>query len=129
EKNGFKEITMKAHQHLASLYEEQNNYKEAFYHYNKYHTLQDTLFNQKKDETINELLLKYESDKKDADIILLNAENELKNLHLKQSNNIKWALICGLLLVSILAFLAWRLKNIKTKNNLELASKNLLISK
>lgn len=129
EENGFKEITMKVHQHLASLYEEQKNYQKAFYHFNKYHTLQDTLFNQQKDETINELLLKYESDKKDADIILLNAENELKNLHLKQSNDIKWLLIFGLLMVSILAFLAWRLKNIKTKNNLELASKNLQISK
>ena len=127
--NGFKEIAMKAHQHLASLHEDQNNYKAAFYHIKAFYALQDTLFNQQKDETINDLLVKYDSEKKDADIIVLNAENEVKNLQIRQSNNIKWALIFGLLLVSILAFLAWRLKNIKVKNNLALASKNQQISK
>ena len=126
---GFKEITMKAHQHLASLYEDQKNYKNAFYHINAYHALQDTLFNLQKDETINDLLVKYDSEKKDADIILLNAENELKNLQIAQSNNVKWALISGLFLVSLLAFLAWRLKNIKAKNNIELTSKNQQISR
>ncbi len=129
EKNGFKEITMKAHQHLASLYEGQNNYKQAYFHFTAFHTLQDTIFNQKKDETINDLLVKYDSDKKDADIILLNAENELKNLQIAQSNTTKWALIFGLFLVSLLAFLTWRLKNIKAKNNIELTSKNQQISK
>jgi len=129
EKNGFKEITMKAHQHLASLYEGQNNYKQAYIHFKSFHALQDTLFNQQKDETINDLLVKYDSDKKDADIILLNAENELKNLQIAQSNTTKWALIFGLFLVSLLAFLAWRLKNIKAKNNIELTSKNQQISK
>ena len=63
EKNGFKEITMKAHQHLASLYEAQNNYKQAYFHFKSFHALQDTLFNQQKDETINDLLVKYDSDK------------------------------------------------------------------
>ena len=129
EKNGFKEITMKAHQHLASLYEAQNNYKQAYFHFKSFHALQDTLFNQQKDETINDLLVKYDSEKKDADIILLNAENELKNLQIAKSNTTKWALIFGLFLVSILAFLAWRLKNIKAKNNIELTSKNQQISK
>lgn len=129
EKNGFKEITMKAHQHLASLYEGQNNYKQAYFHFTAFHTLQDTIFNQKKDETINDLLVKYDSDKKDADIILLNAENELKNLQIAQSNTTKWALIFGLFLVSLLSFLTWRLKNIKAKNNIELTSKNQQISK
>ena len=129
EKNGFKEITMKAHQHLAFLYEGQNNYKQAYFHFKSFHALQDTLFNQQKDETINDLLAKYDSDKKDADIILLNAENELKNLQIAQSNTTKWALIFGLSLVTLLAFLAWRLKNIKAKNNIELTSKNQQISK
>lgn len=129
EKNGFKEITMKAHQHLAFLYEGQNNYKQAYFHFKSFHALQDTLFNQQKDETINDLLVKYDSDKKDADIILLNAENELKNLQIAQSNTTKWALIFGLSLVTLLAFLAWRLKNIKAKNNIELTSKNHQISK
>lgn len=129
EKNGFKEVTMKAHEHLASLYEAQNNFKQAYFHYKSFHALQDTLFNQQKDETINDLLVKYDSDKKDADIILLNAENELKNLQIAKSNNTKWALIFGLFLVSLLAFLAWRLKNIKAKNNIELTSKNQQISK
>lgn len=129
EKFGFKEIAVETHQSLASIYKEQNNYSKAFYHLNAFHNIQDTLFNQKKDETINDLLLNYESEKKDADIELLNAENKLKTLQIKQSNNIKWALIFGLGLVSLLAFLAWRLKNIKAKNNIELANKNEIISK
>jgi two-component system, sensor histidine kinase PdtaS len=128
EENGFKEIIMETHQHLASLFEEQENYKQAYLHFKSFHNLQDTLFNQQKDVTINDLLVKYESDKKDADIVLLNAENKLKNSQIKQSNNIKWALGLGLILVSLLAFLAWRLKNIKSKTNIELAKKNQLIS-
>ncbi|MBK6785875.1 MAG: hypothetical protein IPG79_20605 [Saprospiraceae bacterium] len=78
EKNGFKENEMKAHSHLASLYEDQKKFKEAYFHFNKFYRLQDTLFNQQKDETINELLVKYETEKKDAEIVLLNTENELK---------------------------------------------------
>lgn len=129
ETNGFKETSMKAHHHLASLYEDQQNYKQAYFHHKKYFDLQDTLFNRQKDETINELLVKYEAEKKDAEISLLNAENDLKNLQISQSNQIRWALIFGLLFVSLLAFQAWRLKNIKAKNNAELVSKNSIISK
>ncbi len=129
EKNGFKENEMKAHSHLASLYEDQKKFKEAYFHFNKFYRLQDTLFNQQKDETINELLVKYETEKKDAEIVLLNTENELKNLQISQSTYVKRVLIFGLILVSLLAFLAWRLKNTKAKTNRELTSKNQMISK
>jgi len=52
---GLHENLMKVHKHLAKIYEVKKDYKNAYSHFQSFNYLQDSLFNQQKDKTINEL--------------------------------------------------------------------------
>ena len=63
---------------LSSVYEKQNNYKEALKSYRNYSALNDSVFNDKKREEITRLGIQYEFDKKEADLKTENAKKEVK---------------------------------------------------
>jgi len=61
-----------------------NNYKKAFMLQNEYHILMDSINNVERVNNINELNIKYETEKKEQQISLLKAENKLGQYELKQ---------------------------------------------
>ena len=64
------------YQELALLYENHNKPNLALDHYKKYSTLKDSFFTIQQDEKMVEALTKYESEKKEQEIALLNSQNE-----------------------------------------------------
>lgn len=66
---------------LSQLYKDKNNYKKAYEYHVQYHDLNDSLFNIEKVNEIENLKQKYESDKKDSEIILLNQEVKINKLY------------------------------------------------
>lgn len=125
----FSDKILKSHQQLYKLYKLQNNKAKTLAHLESYQELYEKEFSIEREETLKELKVKYETEKKDDQILLLNKDNEINQLKIKQSSQLTWALLFGLVLASILAFLAWRLQKIKSKTNQELAVKNDLITK
>jgi two-component sensor histidine kinase len=124
EESGFSEKAMKAMSLLSKLYSKRGDYHRAYTYLSGYHRLYEDHFNKSKDETINELLIRYDTEKKEHEIVLLNAENALKDAQIARTSTEKYALIIGILLTTALAFLAWRVQRVKARSNAQLRELN-----
>jgi two-component system NarL family sensor kinase len=96
---GFIKWQRNAHEYLHSLYLEEGDYKKALEHVNDYHALDDSLKIEENKLKLAELETKYESEKKEKQIELLNKENELKTLRLKQNRRL---LLIAVILVVVM---------------------------
>ena len=76
------------------------NYKEAFLHSSRYFEIKESINEQQKDEKINELEVRYETIKKEKEIILLKKSQELQEFNLKREKGNK-----KIILISFLIFL------------------------
>ncbi len=97
----------KLYEKLKIIALEQLNYKEAFYHNSKYFKIKDSISRLEKEEKINELEVKYETIKKEKEIVLLKKDQEIQEVNLKtEKNNKKYILISFLIiLVAVIGLL------------------------
>jgi len=129
----FTELNMKSE--VASLYlklsntfASLNNYNKAFNYHTLYTHLNDSLFNEKLNEQITEIQTKYETEKKDKAIALLNKDKALQDAQLKRQKLTIWFFTIGFGIISILLILIFRLFKQKQKANVILEQKNEEIS-
>jgi signal transduction histidine kinase len=92
---------------LQEIYEESGQYKEALGAGKNLRIYQDSLMNLETNEKIAELETKYETEKKDQQITLLDQENNVQKASNQRNNVIIIALIIGVLLL-LLLFYIWR---------------------
>lgn len=71
--------------HRSSLDSAKNDFQNAFIRRDKYRTIKDSLLNERLGNQINELNTKYETEKKQQQITLLNNQNEIQFLALGKS--------------------------------------------
>ena len=86
----------------------------------KYMELKDSIFDAETKETIHDLSIKYDAEKKEQENKLLAKENE------KKQQSIYFAL-AGLILVMAILFIIFRNSRVKSKINKELEEKNSII--
>ena len=91
------------------------NYKEASNYLQQFIAINDTLFNEKNSKQITEMQTKYETEKKEQQISLLNKESEIKELSIKKQKTVIYSVIGGLLLVILFAVFIFRALNITKK--------------
>ncbi|MBE0643181.1 MAG: tetratricopeptide repeat protein [Bacteroidetes bacterium] len=72
------------HYDIAELAEKQGDYKRAYEQFRKYTVQQDSVMNQRSIEQINELTVRYETDKKDQQIALLEKDKRIDALELQR---------------------------------------------
>ncbi len=118
-----------AYEHLFASYDSLRNYKKAYYYHKLYKQTNDSLFNEEKNEKITEMETRYETEKKEQQIKLLNKDKELQKTQLNKQKLIIWSGAGGLLLVITLAFFIYRGYRQKQKANLQLERKNVTITK
>ena len=70
--------------YIADVYDSMKNYEEAYKYHKKYSTLYHEVMNNEKLDAINELEIKYQTEKKEAEIDL--QEEEIKTLNAKAEN-------------------------------------------
>lgn len=102
---------------LHNVYLELKDYETAHEYLTYYYQVKDSIFNEESTSQINELLTKFDSEKKDQEIELLQKDKEI-TAWLKNS------LIVGILFIIIVALLIFSRYKVKHRANLELASKN-----
>jgi len=116
EKMGSKPGLLNCYTDLAEFFSRDGDYKNAFDYDQLYIALRDSVYNEEKVKTITEIQTKYETEKKDK-------ENEILKRDAKIRKNLQVLLIViisGLLLLSILLFLLFRIKNRSLKKNRQL---------
>jgi tetratricopeptide (TPR) repeat protein len=109
-------------QMLGHAYVKTGEYPMAIKYLDIANTLKDSIFSKEKNRQINELEIKYQSEKKQKEIEALAQKNEIQNLQIKQNGYFIFGLASLVLLIAAIAFLLMRQNRINahhTKIELE----------
>ena len=109
-----------SNQSISEIYALLGNYEAAYKFHLQYSSINDILLNQEKTKAIAEMSAKYDADKKQKEIELLNKEKEKQEaitmVEIKRKNTIMFFIFFGFLLVVIFsAFLFKRFKITKAQ--------------
>ena len=135
----IKDMTFK----LSLLYEQQLDYRKAYYYYSLHSHTKDTLLNSENSKLITEMNTKYAAEKKEQDIELFKKNEHLQRLELSKRENefdeqrtITIVIFIGfslLMVVALLLFSRYRLKKIANDKLLKafnlIEERNLAIAK
>jgi two-component sensor histidine kinase len=80
----------------------------------------DSSFSKDQRKKVDELLVKYETEKKDKDIELLNNQNQLQYIMVQQANRAQNITLAGIVLLLIIVILLYNRYRIKQNSNLKL---------
>ncbi|MBA3662678.1 MAG: SpoIIE family protein phosphatase [Bacteroidetes bacterium] len=109
-----------AYYNVADLYAIKGDYRKSNDYFKMYVALKDSVFTEDTKNTIHEMSIKYETEKKEQENKILAKDNE------KQQMTIYYT--CGgLLLMAGLVFSVYKSNRLKTKANKQLAYKNEII--
>lgn len=131
----FKEGIRDANAHKASVYTQLKQFEKALECTETYNAIKDTLLNKDNFKQVAELNTRYETDKKEKEILLLTKDQLLNAKTIRQQQLLRWGLIGGLLLLSISIASIYRRYRFKQKANVileqqkeEIQQKNILIT-
>jgi serine phosphatase RsbU (regulator of sigma subunit) len=131
----YREAIRDAYKNLSSVYAKLKMYEKSLAYTELYQHEKDSLLNKDNFKQVAELNTRYETDKKEKEILLLTKDQELHAKIIKQQQLERWGLIGGLGLLSISIFSIYRRYRFKQKANVllerqkeEIYQKNLLIT-
>jgi len=93
---------------LSRIASSQNDFKNAYAFHKKYSEIKDSLLNEESSKQIAEMQTKYETEKKEQQITLLNKDKELQDAQLNRQKIIIWSVAGGLLVVMTLSIFIFR---------------------
>lgn len=128
-RQGLLDQQVQALNNLSEWYEKTGQFKPALEHWQKSVTIKDSIFNQEKNAAMQEMLTKYETEKKEAENEYLLAQNQVKDLQLKNVRRQRSFFILGLIALGIILGVIFYAYQTKQKSNRKLAEKNDIISK
>jgi len=136
-KIGVKEFEKNCYQNLSEIYMLQGNTAKAFEYYKLFTSVKDSLINQENERSVRFMEGKFEMDKKEKEIELLNIDKKLTDEKIKHDRNLINAFIFGgiilllALCLAIYAFVNKRKANKKlhSLNNEIHRQKNQLLEK
>ncbi|MBU1368520.1 MAG: sensor histidine kinase [Bacteroidetes bacterium] len=133
---GSFKMETESYEKLYRTYMKFGDFQQAIIYAQKYMNAKDSLFSEQKQRTITELQTKFETDKKELEISLLNTEKELINTELAQSDSQRkiqlitiHVLIIGFVLVIIFIFIILKFYRQTKRSNSKLVSQHDIISK
>ncbi len=106
-----------AYNNMSSINEKLRNFTKALEYQKLYNNLKDKLLNEESLKQTAELNIRYETDKKEKEILLLTKDQQLKDKTLKQQSLIRIGLCIGLLLLLSLSFVLFNRYRYKQKAN------------
>jgi tetratricopeptide (TPR) repeat protein len=135
EKTGVVLWQKEAHKGLHEAHYYKGNYKIAYDYFLTFFQLHDSLFSEQQTELIAEMQTKYESEKQQQQILILNKENELKSSEISKHEEISkrktiqlYSFAGGFVLIIIILIVIYRNSVKMKKLNNELKYKNEEIS-
>lgn len=107
----------RAYDLLAEAYEKKGDYKSALNNFKAYKAMTDSIYTKESIEIIAEKDARYNQQKKDAKIALLNKEKEISQTKLSRSRSVMIISLIGLGLLAIAALALLKMnRKIKSKN-------------
>jgi serine phosphatase RsbU (regulator of sigma subunit) len=131
----YRDASKQAYGSLASIYKGQKQFAKALEYTELYNTMKDSLLNKENFKQVTELNMRYETEKKEKEILLLTKDQQLNAKIIGQQQLVRWGLIGGLGLLSISILSIYRRYRFKQKANTilerqktEIQQKNILIT-
>ncbi|MBI3501304.1 MAG: tetratricopeptide repeat protein [Bacteroidetes bacterium] len=93
---------------LSQIFEKKKEYKNAYEFHKLYSDTKDSLLNEESSKQIAEMQTKYETEKKEQQITLLNKDKELQDAQLNRQKIVIWSVVGGLLIVVFLSIFIFR---------------------
>lgn len=109
----LKSTEIEASLYLSELYDKINEPEKAFSFYKNYNELDETLTNERNLQYVNDLIIKYESEKKNNQIKALANENEIVKLKLAQNDRTLILSLLGAFLAFIILIILYRQRQLK----------------
>jgi serine phosphatase RsbU (regulator of sigma subunit) len=106
--NKDREIQHYCYANLVSCYEKIGDFTKAFKYQKEMIAVKDSLFNSENSKQINDMQVKYDSEKKESENKLLQVENELSNKTLKSQQITMYFVIGGLLIAVFFGFFIFK---------------------
>ena len=130
DKKGYLENLKFALGNLADFYRTKKDFATAYHYLATYFSVCDSLKNQDLSRSLNDLSMKYETEKKDQQNKLLQTQNDLSEKTIKQQRLVTVFIVIGFCLVSFLAFFIFRgLKKQRLANKVISEQKDLIEEK
>jgi len=126
---GYKEELERSYKLLAEIYAARNDHTKAFQYQNLYMAVHDSLYNQRKSEQMALMQARFDSELKEAEIVLLTKESELQEGQIRSQQLWTYFFAGSLMLLLLLAFVLLYNNQVKKKINLELETKNQKIQR
>jgi tetratricopeptide (TPR) repeat protein len=127
-KYNYRNELMKSYQLLSEIHLDSKNYKDAYLYLTKYQTLKDSLESEETKQTIAELETKYQIEKKDNQINLLNNENIIKQERIEVQNIAVITIIVLTIFITTLFILIYIQSKLKSRNRILDLNQKLLRS-
>ena len=107
-------LQAEAYKNLSEIYDKLGEYKLVVNMQQKFIALKDSIYSAEKYRAVREMEMKYETEKKEAQLALLEEQNEVQNLRLSRRNRMMYTIIgvAGLLLIiGYITFRNFRLRS------------------
>lgn len=118
EKYNLKSSKIETYKILSEYNNEVGNYKEALNYYKKHIELDNTLTNERNLQYVNDLIIKYESEKKNNQIKALANENELVKIRLAQNKRVLILCLVGIALIGAILFILYRQHQLRNEKKI-----------
>lgn len=118
EEGGFLKLKEEALQKIALLYEDQNDYKNAYLFYTEYVEVKDSLLNEENQESINKLMIEFETEKKERQIIQQDLEIAKKTLENRKKTFVIIFLVGVILILLLFSFIIYSRIKIKQERRI-----------
>jgi two-component sensor histidine kinase len=112
-----------AYETLNEVYSANGNYKKAHEYLLKYTNLRDSLLNENRTTVIEDMKTKYETERKEAELVQVKLEKEAETLKHKTEQQFFYG--AAFLLIILLVFLVWGYSSKRKINGLLLDKNNL----
>ncbi|HKR06520.1 MAG TPA: ATP-binding protein, partial [Bacteroidia bacterium] len=116
EKAGIKSAVQESYQGLSKVFALKKDFHKAYDYYLKFTDIKDTLLNAERSKQLAQLQTQYESQKKDQQIVLLNAKNMLQQSENKKQTLLRNSFIAGFILIALVALLLLNRYRIKQRS-------------
>ncbi|MEP2935914.1 MAG: sensor histidine kinase [Gilvibacter sp.] len=115
EQNNFKEFEQKAAENLAVMYRQGKDFDKAYEYSQRSHTLYKELFEEEKTKSIFELETKYQTQKKENQILVQQAQLTQKEAQVVRKNIMIYGSLGLAVILGLLGFLFFRQQKLKNE--------------
>ena len=113
----FKEGMRDGYEALSAMYKHMKQYDKALDYMELFKACNDSILNKESLQQLNEMNTRYETEKKEREILLLTKDMEFNTKIMKQQRLVRWGLMLGVILLSFSVISIYRRYRFKQKAN------------